>query len=332
MGSARRRLMLALAAAAAGLALLGWTLRRLGPRGVLDAALAADARWLALSIVPVVARYAIWAVKWQRMLARERAVSLRDATRMVMAGCFVNLTTPTAKLGGALLRAAVLERRHGFELSAALGWVLADQLTNVLGSLLLFGVLALAGGALAPAGGAAGYGAAGVLALLLLAGMLVARAPLGRAAERPRLAAALARWTPARFHAPGREPGAWVRPFLAPLARKTTGGDIAAGALSFAALCVASALALHATGGGPAPWVVAVAVGVGYFAGNGLGPWGGIGVTEAAMAGVYLQLGVSGEAAAAGVLLHRGAYYAVGLGWGGLALARLGRARAARGE
>ena len=64
---------------------------------------------------------------------------------------------------------------------------------------------------------------------------------------------------------------------------------------------------------------------VGYFAGNGLGPWGGIGVTEAAMAGVYLQLGVAGDAAAAGVLLHRAGYYLVGLGWGGVALLRVDR-------
>ena len=33
--------------------------------------------------------------------------------------------------------------------------------------------------------------------------------------------------------------------------------------------------------------VVAVAVAIGYFAGNGLGPWGGIGITEAAMAKLW---------------------------------------------
>ena len=75
-----------------------------------------------------------------------------------------------------------------------------------------------------------------------------------------------------------------------------------------------------------------MAVSIGYFVGNGLGPWGGVGVTEVAMAGVYLQLGIAGDAAAAGVLLHRGSYYLLALGWGGAALLRLGRGRGASPE
>ena len=45
------------------------------------------------------------------------------------------------------------------------------------------------------------------------------------------------------------------------------------------------------------------------------------------MAGVYLQLGVAGDVAAAGVLLHRASYYLVGLIWGGVALWRGGKPR-----
>jgi uncharacterized membrane protein YbhN (UPF0104 family) len=110
-----------------------------------------------------------------------------------------------------------------------------------------------------------------------------------------------------------------------PLLRQASWVDILNSAASFAALCAANALVLRSLGVDTALWIVAVAVAIGYFAGNGLGPWGGVGITEAAMAGVYLQLGVPGEAAAAGVLLHRASYYAVGLGWGGVALLRVGR-------
>jgi uncharacterized membrane protein YbhN (UPF0104 family) len=325
--SARRRLAIRLLAAAIGLAVLAWTIARLGPRLVLAAAVEADAGWLALSVVLVVARYLIWGLKWHGMLRRDRPVPFRSALRMLMAGCFVNLTTPTAKLGGGLLRAAVLHRHHGWNLSSAFGWVIADQMTNVLGSMLLFGLLAVAGGWFAAAGGGAGYVVAGSLALLLFGSLVAGRGLLWKAAQRPRVAAALARMTPSRFRAKhaSAETASWVRPLFRPLLRQASWIDVAAAGASFAALCAANAFVLRALGIDAAVWVVAVAVAIGYFAGNGLGPWGGIGVTEAAMAGVYLQLGVAGDAAAAGVLLHRAAYYVVGLVWGGVALLRIGR-------
>jgi uncharacterized membrane protein YbhN (UPF0104 family) len=325
--SRRRRVLFRLLAAGVGLAVLVWTIHRLGPRRVWAVAVEADAGWLALSVVPVLLRYLIWGVKWAHMLHRERRVSFRDAMRMLMAGCFVNLTTPTAKLGGSVLRAAVLHKRHGWDMSTAAGWVLADQTTNALGSMLLFGLLALVGGVIAPVGGGTGYVASGSLALALFVGLVAARGWAWRAAQRPRLAATMARFTPARFRVleGDTETVGWVRPVFRPLLRQTSWIDIFNAAASFAALCAANALVLRALGVEAALWVVAVAVAIGYFAGNSLGPWGGIGVTEAAMAGVYLQLGVSGGAAAAGVLLHRATYYLVGLAWGGVALLRIGR-------
>jgi uncharacterized protein (TIRG00374 family) len=316
-----------LLAAGLGLTLLVWTIARLGPREVLTLALQADPGWLALSVVPVVGRYVIWGVKWDRMLRRERPVPFRSALRMVMAGCFVNLTTPTAKLGGGVLRAAVLHRRHGWDLSTAFGWVIADQMTNVLGAMLLFGLLAVSGGVVASVGGGTVYVASGSLALMLFTALVSARGWAWKAAQQPRLGKILARFTPARFrtaNGDGQTAG-WVRSVFRPLLRQASWVDILNSAASFAALCAANALVLRSLGVDTALWIVAVAVAIGYFAGNGLGPWGGVGITEAAMAGVYLQLGVPGEAAAAGVLLHRASYYAVGLGWGGVALLRVGR-------
>jgi len=320
--SGRRKVLLRLVAAVIGLGALVWTIARLGPRRVLDLALEADAAWLVLSLVPVIARYLIWGYKWQRMLNRERRVPLRHAIRLLMAGVFVNLTTPTAKLGGGVLRAAALHKRYGFELSSAFGWVLADQMTNVLGSMLLFGALALAGGTIAP-----GYTIAGALGLVLFGAMIASRGWAWRAAQKPRLGRVFVRFTPARFRVVegDRETVRWVRPLFHPLLRQTTWTDVLVSTVSFAALCASNAFVLRALGVDTPVWIVAVAVAVGYFAGNGLGPWGGIGVTEAAMAGVYLQLGVAGDAAAAGVLLHRAGYYLVGLGWGGVALLRVDR-------
>ena len=325
--SRRRRVFFRLLAAGIGLAVLVWTIVRLGPRRVLAVAVEADPGWLALSVVPVLLRYLIWGVKWTHMLRREKPVSFRSAMRMLMAGCFVNLTTPTAKLGGSVLRTAVLHKRHGWDMSIAAGWVLADQTTNAMGSMLVFGVLAIVGGMLAPVGGGAGFAVSGSLALALFIGLIASRGWAWKAAQRPRFAATMARFTPARFRVleGGTETAGWVRPLLRPLLRQASWIDIFNAAASFAALCAANALVLRALGVDTALWVVAVAVAIGYFAGNSLGPWGGIGVTEAAMAGVYLQLGVTGGAAAAGVLLHRATYYLVGLAWGGVALLRIGR-------
>ena len=53
-----------------------------------------------------------------------------------------------------------------------------------------------------------------------------------------------------------------------------------------------------------------------------MGAWGGIGVTEATLTALFIQVGVNPEAAAAGVLIQRAAYFAVVLGWGGAALMR----------
>jgi len=325
--SARRRVGWRLFAAGAGLAVLVWTIVRLGPRQVLTAAVEADPGWLALSVLPVIARYLIWGFKWDRMLRRERPVPFRRALRMLMAGCFVNLTTPTAKLGGGVLRAAVLHKHHGWHLSTAFGWVLADQMTNALGGILVFGVLGVIGGSLAGVGGGTAYVVSGSLALVGFLTLVALRGRAWRWAQRPGLAAWLARITPARFRTVegDAEGTGWVRPLFRPLLRQTSWLDVALAIVSFAALCAANSLVLRALGVDTPAWTVAVAVAIGYFAGNGLGTWGGVGVTEAAMAGVLIQLGVAGEAAAAGVLLHRATYYLIGLGWGGLALLRIGR-------
>ncbi len=328
----RSRLLLRALAAGAALTVLAWAIVRLGPREVLAVALQADPTLLLLSVLALVARFLIWAFKWTRMLRRERPMFFRDSLRMLMAGFFINLTTPTAKLGGGVLRAALLCRNHGWTKANAAGWVLADQITNNLGGMLLFGLLALGGGLFAPVGSSDAYMITGAAGVGLFTVVLLLRNWFWKATEQPWLISALTRITPARFRE-GRGDAAaagWLRPLARPLLQQSHWTDVLAASASFGSLCAANTLVLRALGVDAALWIVAVAVAIGYLAGNGLGPWGGIGVTEVAMAAIYIQLGVPGEAAAAGVLLHRSGYYLVGLLWGGVALLRTGRPLASR--
>ena len=155
------------------LAGLVWTVLSLGPDRIVKTALEANPWWLGLSVIPIAGRFLIWGFKWQRMLARQAPVSYFVAVRALAAGSFVNLTTPTAKLAGGIVRAVLLHRRIGWRLSTAYGWSLADQVTNVLGNVLLFATLVL-GLPLTPAGAALRPALMGV-GLLTLAGLAVGR-------------------------------------------------------------------------------------------------------------------------------------------------------------
>jgi uncharacterized membrane protein YbhN (UPF0104 family) len=320
----RRRLLLRLLIVAACLAALGWTIAALGPRSVLDAALRADPWWLALSTLPIAARFVIWGLKWKRMLARRAPVPYGFCVHTLAAGSFVNLTTPTAKLAGGVVRAAFLNRRHGWRMSTAYGWSMADQVTNVLGHLLLYGLLAGSTIFILPPGHLrstlAGSG------LLVLAGLGTAAALRGwgwRVVSRPGVAERLSAIVPSRFRSKEED---WLQEIFAPLLHR--GGavvflsDLAWAAAAFSFICLANAMALRALGVEAPLLLVSTAVALGYFAGVLVGAWGGIGVTEAALTGLYMQIGIPGELAAAGALLHRAVFYTVVLSWGGIALLR----------
>jgi len=314
---------------AACLAALAWTIVSLGPRRVMEAALRADPLWLGLSILPLAGRFLIWAFKWQRMLARQSAVPYGFCVRALAAGSFANLTTPTAKLAGGFVRAALLHRRHGWGMATAYGWSMADQVTNVLGHLLLYGLLA----PLAALGTDPGPLRSLLLGsgLLVLGGILAAAALRGTAwslLARPSVSGRLGRLLPRTWHGEeqDREAGGdGVREILRPLLR--VGGpwstflpDLLWAAAAFGAVCIANALVFRALGAEASIVQLSVVVVLGYFAGVAVGAWGGIGVTEAALTGLYIQIGVPPDLAAAGTLLHRALFYAVVLLPGGAAL------------
>ncbi len=326
------RLPLRLIFAAVGLAALIWTAGKLDLRRVLALALESDLRWLGLSIVPVLARFLVWGGKWHRMLLREGPVAFGTAMRLVMAGCFVNLTTPTAKLAGGFLRAMLLHRRLGWRKSTSYGWALADQITTSTGYVLLFGVLAVLSAVSWPSGAMrAAFGGTGTLAIVVVVLALSLRGKVGRAAARPRFAAILARWTPARLRREGQDGGSppWVGRVLRPLLHQggpgVLVGDVLLSGLSFWMLCLANAWVLKGLEVEAPLATISLAVVIGYGAGTGLGPWGGIGVTEAALTALFVQSGIEPDAAAAGALIHRATYYVVAAGWGGVALWGAGR-------
>ncbi len=308
----------------------GACLYALDLRAVLDLAWNASPAWLALSAVAVVARFLLWGIKWQRMLARRSPVPLGVVLRAILAGSFVNLTTPTFKLAGGVVRAAVVSRRCGWPMLDACGQAVADQGTNAVGHLLLYGVVAtVAARGLEPGPARLGLAVTGVLVLGVLVAFFALREPLWRLAQRPRPNRLLARLL-RREAKPGSEEPELARilhPLLGPgVSRAGWAQDVGLAVASIAAVCLANVLVLRAVGvEAPIP-IVASAVLLSYLAGTAAGIGGGLGVTEAALATLYAQLGLAADAAAAGVLLHRAMFYVIVLGCGGAALASEGRA------
>lgn len=326
----RRRLVRLLIVAACVLGLV-CTIYSLGPGQVLDVALRADPRWLALSVIPLAGRFLVWGFKWKRMLARREPVPFGQGMQILAAGAFVNLTTPTAKLAGAVVRAVLLQRRRGWGLAECYGWSMADQATNVLGHLLLYALLALGVAATVPLGGMRmAFAVTGALVLIVVVLATVSRGRFWRGIQRTEVGARFARLVPARLR---RGDAASVadrlRQAFEPLLHRgglgAFVGDIALAATAFACLCLANAMVLRSLGVEAPLLVVSTAVVLGYVAGVAVGAWGGVGVTEAALTGLYVQFGVPPDQAAAGALLHRGVYYLMVLGWGGVALLREGR-------
>lgn len=305
------RTLLRIGLASIGIGLAAWIVLSMDAAAVWEAARGADTKWLALSLVPLIARFVIWAIKWAGMLPTTVRMRAGTALRVVLAGAFVNTVTPTAKLAGGFYRAAHLMRMTEWRYSTAYGWALADQIQNTVGSLMLFGVMALVAAAELPGG---------PMRVTLLVtgagGIAVSVAALG-----------LRRWLWTRLRTSrGADSGrlAWLkealRPFLAErLSAAETTRDIGLAVLSFGCLCLSNALVFRALDVGAPVIQVAVFLMVGAFAGN-LAGMGGLGVTEATLTTLYSRIGVGPASAVAAALLHRAWLYAIVLFAGGAML------------
>lgn len=311
------------------LAWLGWIVADLGPRKVVEATRGADPTLLALSFFPLAGRFLIWGVKWTLMLRRRGPIAFGHVLLALLSGNFVNLTTPTAKLAGGFVRAALVHGRTGWGMAVSYGWSLADQVTNVLGNLGLFGVLALgACVTLSPGPSRLQFLASGAVALAVVVALAALRGWGWRQVQKPGLSRVMARFTPRRFRTTGE--ATWVRPVFEPLLHhgntlRVAPQDLTLAACSFGSLCLANAVVLRSLGVEASLFLVCVAVVIGYFTGTVVGTLGGIGVTEVALIKLYTTAGVPAEAATAGALLHRASFYVAVLAFGGLALLLEGR-------
>jgi uncharacterized membrane protein YbhN (UPF0104 family) len=181
--------------------------------------------------------------------------------------------------------------------------------------------------------------ALGVLALAGPTTMVALRGVAWRRAQRPAPSRWLARLTPSRWRvetADGPKAG-WLNPVVEPLLGigstwRVAPHDLGLAAMSCACLCVSNAFALEAVGAGAPPFQAAAALVMAGFVGTVAGTVGGIGATELALIGFLGRMDVPPEAAAAGALLHRSAYYAVSLGLGGIALLLEGQPADAAGS
>ena len=270
-----------------------WLVNSLEPRKVLVAARGADPGLLVLSLLPLAARFLIWNFKATRIARRHGTVRYGTVLRLILAGAFINLVTPTVKIGGGLYRAAGIRRETGWDLPRAWSWTLADQASNILGGLVLFGITALvSGGRLFFWGGTA--------ALLVVALYFLLRRPIWRITR-------------------GTTRGV-LEPVLGPGCRSGhLAVDIGLAALSWSMLCLACGLVFHALGTGGSFLQLAAVLAAGTTAGAVAGA-GGLGVTELTLISLFTRIGIDPAAAAAGTLVHRGILYAVVLISGGIAL------------
>jgi uncharacterized membrane protein YbhN (UPF0104 family) len=270
-----------------------WLVISLDPRKIMAAARHADPGLLALSLIPLAGRFLIWSFKATRIARRHGQVRSRTVLRLILAGAFINLVTPTVKVGGGVYRAAGIRRETGWSPALAWGWTLADQAGNILGGLTLFGITALVAGGRPFLWG--GSGALLVVALFFL--------------FRTRL------WNITR----GRTQQV-LEPLLGPACRTShLAMELGLAALSWSMLCLACGLVFQALGISGSLLELSAVLAVGTTAGALVGA-GGLGVTEFALIGLFTQVGIDPAAATAGTLVHRGILYSVVLIAGGIAL------------
>lgn len=305
---------------------LAYSLKALGPGEVWAVARQSQWEWVLLSLLPIFLRFFLWSFKWQRMVRRESPFSLRLAHRLIMAAAFINLATPTAKLGGAIYRALYLKRRLGFRTSRANGWVFADQMAHLLGSVLLLGLVAFAAPYLLPQiqyrYGLFAVGVVGCalpLVFLLIRRKLWSRWQLAAVPER------VAAFFRSKISASrgGKQKDSlpqFLWPWLGSGKVWQYGGvEITLSAVSFAMLGLANAWVLNSLGEDVHWLSILMVVILAYFGGSVLGVMGGIGVTEVFLLKLYPLVGISETHAAAGALLHRALFYLFVIIFGGLA-------------
>jgi uncharacterized membrane protein YbhN (UPF0104 family) len=278
---------------AACLTAVAWLVSSLDPAKVAEAAGKADPALLAISLLPLAARFLIWNFKATRIARRHGNIRSGTVLRLILAGAFINLVTPAVKVGGAVYRAAGIRRETGWSSTQAWSWTLADQTGNILGGVLLFGITALAAGGPSFTGG--GIGAVLIVALYFLLRRPVWSLTTGTIREV-------------------------LAPVLGPDYRSgCLAVDMLLAALSWSMLCLACGLVFRSLGAGGSLLQLSAVLAIGTTAGSIAGA-GGLGVTELMLISLFSRVGIDPVVAAAGTLTHRVILYSMVVVAGGFAL------------
>jgi len=264
------------------------------------------ARWLGV-VAAFGAGHAVAAMKWRGLLrAAGTPVDAVDALRAHGAGLFANIWLPSI-IGGDVVRAGWIARRHGLAIPAVAGMV--DRVLDLLALVLLAAIGAAWSGEVG--GGAATLlrGAAGFLAIGVVGGLAVLRW------LRPEHVPAAVRSPAARALEIGdalfRQPGPALRALGLSLA------------VQFLFVCLNATLAAAVGIGIPlAAWLLAWPLAkIAALAPVSLG---GLGVREAALAGLLLPFGVGGALAVAQGLVWQSVLFGFGAVAGAAAVSGAG--------
>jgi uncharacterized protein (TIRG00374 family) len=289
---------------------------------------AARAPFVALGVVLLLARYALW--DWRFRLATRRAVGSSSGVALgffvLMASAALNLITPTARVIGGLMRARYFARARGRPFGFLYGVVLYDQVAHHTVMSVCTWITFIATAFALERNGLGAVALAGlVIAAVLLA--VWSGGEGGGGFESNPIVRFLARRVERdegrlrRVFAHGHEAvGVFVRLLgCGPLRWQAAGLGLA----YFLVNAVAQWALFLAIGAPVAPFVVLAVVALGTAVGTLSGTPGGVGTTELAMMASFKLLGVDEVVAAAGTLLYRGLHYASVLAIGLPALALL---------
>jgi uncharacterized protein (TIRG00374 family) len=288
-----------------------WFLWRTGSKAGWDnlgRRLAEVSLWMLLAAVSVnLARYGVWAARWQWLLRPVAHVGWWPAQRALMASVFYNTAVPGARPFGGIIRARYLARSTGQEPGPLFGGALVDQLGYSLVSMTL-GLVFLPGAFVAERSGGGRWLIAPAVAALAVVVAVAWR-------RRERLVEKLRERMP---HAIDTLTGTF-RSARKLLARPSSWAIVlAGGVLVWMGNILTFLLAADALGAEIPVLVAAAAFSLGSLAGVASGSPGGAGTTEAAAIVPLVSLGVPDDLALASVLLARGIHYLSAILIGGI--------------
>jgi len=120
-------------------AVLYFILRKIGFSSIYSNLLIADKKYIALAFLSGFAAFFLWNLKWWLLVREVAQASFWRVFLILMAGSFVNTTTPGARVGGEPLRAYYLSRHYGLEKSKFFATTISDKAVNTL----VFGILSM---------------------------------------------------------------------------------------------------------------------------------------------------------------------------------------------